>query len=122
MMIDRFLKRVEIRGALIILALGFLMIFIWDVMVAVSFVFGGVLGLVNIRWITKTVRGITESRNPSRAKGAVLFFYLLKLGIIGLVLIITLKTGNVSPPALLSGFTIIILIILFEGIISARKI
>ncbi len=122
MIIDRFLKRVEIRGALIILTFGFLMIFIWDVMVAVSFVFGGALGLVNLRWIAKTVKGVTESRNPARAKGAMLSFYLLKLGIISLVLIITLKTGNVSPPALLAGFTIIILIILFVGILSAKKI
>jgi len=122
MIVDKFLKRVGTKSALIILVIGVLMIIIWDLMVAVSFVFGGMLGLINLRWITKTVSGIIESHNPTRAKGAALSFYLLKLGVLSLVLIITLKTGKVNPPALLAGFTIIILIILFEGILSAKKI
>ncbi len=120
--VDKFLKRVGIKSALIILVIGVLMIIIWDVMVSMSLLLGGMLGLINLRWITKTVRGILVAQNPARAKGAVLSVYLLKLGILSLILIITLRTGKVNPPALLAGFTIIILIILFEGILSAKKI
>lgn len=135
-MIDTFIKRVERKGLLTILAVGIVTIFLWDGRTSVSLISGGLLGLINLRWITKTVKGILEAYSeslssklliregsgPARVKKALLLIYFLKLGVLSLILIIVLKAGKVNPPALLAGFTIIILIILFEGIISAKKI
>jgi hypothetical protein len=121
-MVDTFLKKIEIKGGLIILIAGVFSAFLWDVRALLSLIFGGVLGLVNLRWISKTVKGILETKNPTSAKRALLFIYLLKLGILSLILIMILKTGRVNAPALLAGFTMIIAIIFIEGIIYAKRV
>jgi len=119
-MTNAFLKRVEINSGLTLLIFGVISILFWDGRVLISLIFGGLLGLVNLRWISKTVRGILEIKNPSRAKWALLFIHLLKIGIISLILIMVLRTGRLHPLAFLIGFTLIIAVILFEGIIFAK--
>lgn len=136
-MVNTFLKKVEINSALTILIAGIIAILFWDLKVLMSLIFGGLLGLVNLRWISKTVRGILEANpespespesssgsvsGPIRAKRALLFVYLLKLAVLSLIFITVLKTGRINPPALLAGFTLIITVILFEGIIYAKRV
>lgn len=121
-MVDVFLKRVEIKGALMILIAGALAFLLWDMMAPLSLILGGVLGLINLRWISKTIRGILGGRNPGGAKRALAFSYIFKLGILGLLLIAVLKNRAFNPMAFLSGFTLIIMVIILEGVISARKV
>lgn len=121
-MTKEFLKKVEINSALIIFIFGVLAILFWDGKVLISLIFGGLLGVVNLRWIYKTVRGILEVKSPSRAKWALLFIYLSKLGIISLILIMALKTGRVNIPALLAGFTLVITVIILQGFLFAKRV
>lgn len=121
-MIEEFLKKVEIYGAIIIFICSIITALFWDGKAIVSLILGGVFGLANLRWIYKTVKGIVEVRTASRAKMAFLSVYILKLGILGLLFIMIYKTGRFNTVAFLAGFTIILAIMLFEGMMFARKI
>ena len=120
-MVNEFLKKVELYGAVIMLIGCVLAALFWDGMAIVSLIFGGILGLANLRWIYKTVKGIVEVKTPSRAKIALLAVYILKLGILLLLFITIFKTGRFNTIAFLSGFTLILAIILFEGMIFAKR-
>jgi F0F1-type ATP synthase assembly protein I len=120
--VDTFIRRVEVKGSLAVLIAGALVFLLWNRMEPLSLILGGVLGMINLRLISKTVKGIVESDNPAKAKRALFVSHITKLGILGLLLVVVIKTRTFNPLAFLAGFVIVIVIILIEGIISAKKV
>ncbi|MBI5198702.1 MAG: ATP synthase subunit I [Nitrospirae bacterium] len=120
--VDTFIRRVEVKGSLAVLIAGALVFLLWNRMEPLSLILGGVLGMINLRLISKTVKGIVESDNPAKAKRALFVSHITKLGILGLLLVVVIKTRTFNPLTFLAGFVIVIVIILIEGIISAKKV
>ena len=120
--VDTFIRRVEVRSSLAVLVAGALVFLLWNIMEPLSLILGGVLGIVNLRLISKTVKGIVESGNPSKAQRALFVSHITKLGILGLLLVVVIKTRTFNPLTFLAGFAIVIVIILIEGIISAKRV
>ncbi len=120
--VDTFIRRVEVKGFLAVLIAGALVFLLWNRMEPLNLILGGVLGMINLRLISKTVKGIVESDNPAKAKRALFVSHITKLGILGLLLVVVIKTRTFNPLTFLAGFAIVIVIILIEGVISAKKV
>ncbi len=120
--VETFIRSVEVKGFLAVLIAGALVFLLWNRMEPLNLILGGVLGMINLRLISKTVKGIVESDNPAKAKRALFVSHITKLGILGLLLVVVIKTRTFNPLTFLAGFAIVIVIILIEGVISAKKV
>lgn len=121
-MVEVFLKKVEIKGVVLTIISALMVTLIWgEERLPLSLILGSALGLLNIRWTAKVVKGLLTLKSPTRAKKVLLFIYLLKLGIISLFLILLLKKGLINAIALLAGLTLTVAVLLIEGVLSVRR-
>jgi hypothetical protein len=77
-----------------------------------SAVVGGILGLLNLRALSKNVKGLLGTE---KAAGKLMFISFFRLAILFAVIFILLKKALVHPVGLLIGFTVIFTLIMIEG-------
>lgn len=85
--------------------------------VPLSILFGGVLGLLNFRWLAISVERIylRKGSTPGLANIAALVISVLKLSVIFIILFIVIKWQLVHIFGLVGGLSLCFLAILWEG-------
>ncbi len=83
----------------------------------VSVLFGGILGLLNFRWLAIAVQRIylRQGATPGTSNLAAAIINILKLSIIFIILFIVIKWQLVNVFGLVAGLSICFLAIIWEG-------
>ena len=83
----------------------------------VSVLFGGVLGLLNFRWLAVSVQRVylRQGATPAGSNVAAVIISLLKLSLIFIVLFIVIKWQLLHIFGLVGGLSLCFLAILWEG-------
>lgn len=83
-----------------------------------SIVVGGLLGLINLRAMIWGIKGMLGAY---RASSVLVFFSIIRLFILFLIIGWLLIQGLVNVPGVLTGFTIIVVVIMKEGLMHAEE-
>ena len=88
-----------------------------------SVLFGGVLGLLNFRWLAIAVERVylRQGATPVASNLAAVVISLLKLSLIFIVLFIVIKLQIVHVFGLVAGLSLCFLAILWEGAIAMKQ-
>ncbi len=111
------LGRIYRQGALIltVLAIGS-SFFDWKKL-PLSILVGGVLGLANLKGLAWGLRDFAQSRPTGR----VIFWSMVRFFLLGLILFILALLKLINFIGILTGFTVVFLLILKEGLRTARE-
>lgn len=112
------IKRIYRKSAIILALVAAGALFYNEGKLLSSVVVGGLLALVNLRGIAKSVKGLLGSE---KAAGKMVFFSFLRLGALAAVLVILFKRELVNPIGILIGLTIVFTLIVLEGWREARR-
>ncbi len=110
-------KRIYRLSALVLALAAVLAVFYDPKRIVMSAVVGGVLGLVNLRGLVRSVNGLLGARKAAGKMMALSFFRLIA---IFLILLVLFKYGRVNPIGILIGFTVVFAVIMAEGLREAR--
>jgi len=82
-----------------------------------SVLFGGALGLLNFRWLARSVQRVylRQGATPAGSSFAVVIISLLKLSLIFIILFIVIKWQLLHVFGLVGGLSLCFLAILWEG-------
>ncbi len=83
-----------------------------------SIIVGGVLGLVNLRGLARSVEGFIGTRRPT---GSMIFFSMFRLLILFITLIILVALRLVNVFGILAGLTTVFVLLLIEGYRIAKN-
>ena len=88
-----------------------------------SVLFGGVLGLLNFRWLALAVERVylRQGATPSGANLAGAFINVLKLSVIFFILFLVIKWQLLHIFGLLAGLSLCFLAILWEGLTHMNR-
>jgi F0F1-type ATP synthase assembly protein I len=93
--------------------------FFADWLFAVNIVLGGVISLLSFRTIVWTVR---KFMNMQMAQPAIMGISIIKILAIGLFLLGLMLLQLIVPVPLLAGFTLVLAIIIWQGLVTAGKV
>lgn len=111
------MKRIYRKSAIILVPMAAVSVFYdWKRML-LSVAVGGMLALVNLRALARSVKGLLGSGKAAAKMMALSFIRLIMLFVI---LFLLFKYGRVNPIGVLIGFTLIFSIILVEGAREAK--
>ena len=113
-----FIKRTYKLAIIILLPLSILSAFIEWKRLPISILVGGILGLVNLRGISRGVEGLVGTHNPT---GKLVFFSLFRLTILAAILTILVIYKLVNIFGVLIGFTVVVIVIIKEGLRAAKE-
>jgi hypothetical protein len=111
-------KRTFKQSIIILLSLSILSAFIEWRKLPISILVGGILGLVNLRAIARGVEGLIKTYRPT---GKLIFFSIFRLMILGSILTILVVYKLVNIFGILIGFTVVVIVILKEGLRAAKE-
>lgn len=106
------IRNVYRKAAVILIALSGLAVFFDSRRLIVSTVIGALLALINLRGLSRSIKGLLGS---NRAAGKIIFSSYVRLFVLAVILFILFKKSLVNPIGILTGFTIILVLILVEG-------
>src|SRR4030042_1750134 len=116
-------KRIYKQAAIILLALAVFSAFIEKYInlekLPISIIIGGILGLVNLRGLARSVENLVGTYRPT---AKVVIFSILRLAMLAVVLIILIALRLVSIMGLLIGFTIVFFVIMKEGLRESKEL
>ncbi|MEW6066761.1 MAG: ATP synthase subunit I [Nitrospirota bacterium] len=115
---DDLIKRIYKQGILFLLVASVISAFFDWRRLPFSIFIGGMLGLVNLRGLAKNIRGLFGTHNP---RGKLMFSSLIRLTMLGFVLALLFASQLVNVIGVLIGFTIIFIVILKEGLRTAKE-
>jgi hypothetical protein len=105
--------------ALILIPAAALVSAIWDWKKwPLSIITGGLLGLVNLKAMIWGIKGMLGAY---RASSVLVIFSIMRLLILFLIVGWLLIQGVVNVPGVLIGFTIIVIVIMKEGLVHAAE-
>jgi len=114
-------RRIYKQAIIILLPLAFLSAFIEKYInlekLPLSIIIGGVLGLVNLRGLARSVENLVGISRPT---ARLVIFSILRLAILAAVLIILIALRLVSIIGLMVGFTIVFFVIMKEGLRESK--
>ncbi len=111
-------KRTFKQSIIILLSLSILSAFIEWKKLPVSILIGGVLGLANLRAIARGVENLIKTYRPT---GKLIFLSIFRLFILASVLTILVVYKLVNIFGVLIGFTVVVIVILKEGLKVAKE-
>lgn len=88
-----------------------------EIYASVSIIIGGVIGIANFFILARAAERSLKGGVPNIT---IVFFSFIKILATGLILFILLQFNLVTIPFFLLGFTCVVLLILFEGIMSVK--
>lgn len=83
-----------------------------------SILFGGALGLLNLRGLAWGVRGLL---GEPKANVKMLFFSQFRLVMVFVILALFLYLRLVNPFGILAGFTVVFILVIMEGLAHSKK-
>ena len=112
------IRRISKSGLIVLVVFsGAAAFFEWK-RLPMSIMTGGVLGLVNLRGLSRSVEGLLGSE---RATGKMIFFSIFRLTMLFFVIGALVYMKLVDIIGLLIGFTVIFCMIIVEGLRAARR-
>ncbi|MDP2753747.1 MAG: hypothetical protein Q8P40_05070 [Nitrospirota bacterium] len=116
-------KRIYKQAALILLPLAVLSAFIEKYInlekLPLSIIIGGILGLVNLRGLARSVENLVGTY---RLTAKVVIFSILRLAMLAVILVILIALRLVSIMGLLIGFTVVFFVIMKEGLRESKEL
>ncbi len=110
------LKRIYRQGAFILLCLAVASSFFDWKKLPLSILIGGLLGLANLKGLAWGLRDFAQSRPTGR----VIFWSMVRFFMLGLILFILALLKMINFIGILIGFTVVFILILKEGLRTAR--
>lgn len=110
-------QRIARKGVLILCAAALVSAFVEWKMLPFSILLGGALAIINTRALAWGVRGLM---NSGRGGAKLLFFSQFRLVMMFALLALLVYFGLVNILGILTGFTIIFILTLVEGLREAR--
>jgi hypothetical protein len=112
------IKRTYKLAIIILLPLSILSALIEWKRLPISILIGGILGLANLRGIARGIEGLIVKNRPT---GMLVFFSLLRLTVLASILAILLIYKLVNIFGFLIGFTVVLIVIIKEGLSVAKE-
>lgn len=110
-----------IRGsALLLLALSLAALTFFSRRAALGVLAGGLIGMINFLWMRSMLVRLLAGL-PSRPAHRAVFGFVLRMTVITLAICPPLASGYLSPLALLTGLSVIVLTILLLALYSALR-
>ncbi len=116
------IRRINRQALFILLPLALLSAFLEWKRLPLGILTGGVLGLVNLKGLHWGVAGLTNEEAARAAKGRILFFSMFRLLIVFAAVTALLYFGIVNILGLLTGFTVVFILVMKEGLTEARDL
>lgn len=114
------LRALQIKGAIAALTASLISLIFFSFYEAAGIIIGSAIGILNFIILIRFVYTIINPESGS-GKGIVIFQYSAKLFFLFLVFFAIIKWQIVSILAVLVGFTIILIILAYEGLRLARS-
>jgi hypothetical protein len=111
------LKRIYKLGGIILICLAAASAFIEWKKLPLSIIIGGLLGLLNLRGLAWGLRDFASSRPTGR----VIYWSMVRFFILGTILFILALLKLINFIGILVGFTVVFVLILKEGLQTARE-
>lgn len=111
------LRRIYKSGGIILLCLAVASAFIESKKLPLSIIIGGLLGLANLRGLAWGLRDFAASRPTGR----IIFWSMVRFFILGTILFILALLNLINFIGILVGFTVVFVLILKEGLQTARE-
>ncbi len=115
---ELMIKRIYRQSAFVIGALAIITLFFRDWRFSLGIVIGGLAGEVNLRGIVWSVRALLGTE---KAQTKMMVLSMFRLLVIFSILIILAIFKVIKPYGLLIGFTVVFIIIIKEGLITAKN-
>ena len=116
-------RRIYKQAALILLPLAILSAFIQKYLnlekLPFSIIIGGVLGLVNLRGLARSVENLVGTYRPT---AKVVIFSILRLAMLAVILVTIIALRLVSIIGLMVGFTVVFFVIMKEGLRESKEL
>ncbi len=116
-------KRIYKQAAIILLPLAVFSAFIEKYInlekLPLSIIIGGVLGLVNLRGLARSVENLVGTY---RLTAKVVIFSILRLAMLAVILVTLIALRLVSIMGLLIGFTVVFFVIMKEGLRESKEL
>ncbi len=106
------LKRVIKKSFVIILPLAAISAFYEWYRLPLGIISGGVFGVLNLAGLVRSVEGAVGTE---KAKVRIIIFSIIRLFILFAVIFILIWLKIVNIPGMLFGFTVVLVLILYEG-------
>ena len=112
-------KRIYKQGILILLPVAAISAFFDWRKYPLSILIGGILGLVNLRGLARSVENLVGTYRPT---AKVVIFSILRLAMLAVILVTLIALRLVSIIGLLIGFTVVFFVIMKEGLRESKEL
>lgn len=112
------IKRIYKQGIIILLPLAIVSAIIEWKKLPISILIGGLLGFANLKGLSW---GVEKFFGPFKPSGKIIFLSIVRLFILTCILIILAVLKLINLLGILIGFTVIFILILKEGLLSAKE-
>jgi hypothetical protein len=117
-MIASLVNRVTKKSIYLLVLTALLAGLLMDTIISVSIGVGGIIGIINFRVLARATEKLLSGFMPNIT---IVLFSVTKIFLTGIVLFLLLQINFVSIPSFLVGFTCVVLLILFEGIMIVKR-
>ena len=114
------LKAVQTKGTIATLTASIISLIFFSLYEAAGIIIGGAIGILNFIILIRFVYAIINPESGD-GKGVIIFQYTAKLLFFFFVFLAIVKWQLVSILAVLAGFTIILIILAYDGLRQAKK-
>jgi hypothetical protein len=118
----KMIKRINRQAILVLIPLSLLSALIEWKKLPLSILTGGALALVNLKGLHWEVLGLTNPEAARGAMGNLLFFSMFRLLIIFIILTVLLSFRLINILGALTGLTVVLILIIKEGLVEARRL
>ncbi len=116
------IKRINKQSIAVLIVAAILSSFFDWKKLPLSVLIGGALALANLKGIHWGVSALINPEEASEAKGKLVFFSMFRLLIVFVLLAVMLYFKLVNIFGVLTGLTIVFIIIMKEGLIASKKL
>jgi hypothetical protein len=116
------IKRINKQSAILLIPVALLSAFIEWKKLPLSILLGGIVGLANFKGLHWGVTGLMNLEAAGGARGKLVLFSLFRLLFIFLILGILVYLKLVNIFGVLTGLTVVFLLVMKEGFMEARKL
>ncbi len=109
---DRLLGQLALRNWIALGVLTALSLFWWSAPITQGVLAGGLVAILNYRWLERSLTRVLGQPGPGAARGFQIG-YFIRLGSVALVLFALIYWAKVQPVALAVGLSVVVLNILW---------
>lgn len=120
-MTGTLIKKVSIKGLILIVILSAISIFIESKGLPISILIGGLAGLVNFRGLARSVQNITALEMVDRPAKRIAASTIFRLAVITIAMVMLYKQKLINIPGIITGLTLVVYLILLEGYLLIGK-